>query len=104
MQTYRNYTPDYGRRQNYSTNRSDYRGNMNRQGYGRIEERTPESSSSCSCGCERRNDPLNGMALAMAYVPWQTWECPYDSDKALCRGTIFESLDKPFLPKGGMIR
>lgn len=36
--------------------------------------------------------------LAMAYVPMQQWDCYYeDPMKSLCRGTIFPSLDKPFL-------
>ena len=40
---------------------------------------------------------LSGMALAMSYVPIQQWETPYDENTALCRGTIFPALDKPFL-------
>jgi hypothetical protein len=35
--------------------------------------------------------------LAMAYIPVQLWENPYDADTALSRGTIFPSLDKPFI-------
>ena len=35
--------------------------------------------------------------LAMAYVPYQMWETPYEQDVALQRGTIFKSLDKPFI-------
>ncbi len=35
--------------------------------------------------------------LAMAYVPYQVWETPYEQDVALQRGTIFKSLDKPFI-------
>ncbi len=35
--------------------------------------------------------------LAMAYVPFQVWETPYEEDVALQRGTIFRSLDKPFI-------
>jgi hypothetical protein len=35
--------------------------------------------------------------LAMAYVPFQSWENPYDSATALARGTIFPALDKPFI-------
>lgn len=34
--------------------------------------------------------------LAMAYVPFQMWEKPYEADVALSRGTIFPSIDKPF--------
>ena len=40
---------------------------------------------------------LGKLALAMAYVPWQRWEQPYDGAVALERGTIFPGLDKPFL-------
>ena len=40
--------------------------------------------------------------LAMAYVPFQQWEKPYDMDMALSRGTIFPSLDKPFIGKGAV--
>ena len=36
-------------------------------------------------------------ALAMAYVHWQNMEKLFeDLDKALCIGTIFPELDKPF--------
>lgn len=37
------------------------------------------------------------LPLAMAYVPFQTWKTPYDVETALSRGTIFPSLDKPFI-------
>lgn len=37
------------------------------------------------------------LSLAMGFVPAQIWETPYDLDIALKRGTIFPSLDKPFL-------
>ena len=47
------------------------------------------------------DDPLRNTPLAMAYVPWQQWREIYEPDKALCRGTIFKELDKPFLGKGG---
>ncbi|MBQ1902996.1 MAG: spore coat associated protein CotJA [Ruminococcus sp.] len=33
----------------------------------------------------------------MAYVPYQVWETPYEQDVALQRGTVFKSLDKPFI-------
>ena len=37
------------------------------------------------------------MPYAMAYVPFQQWQKPYDSDAALQRGTIFPCLDKTFI-------
>lgn len=39
-------------------------------------------------------------ALTMLYVPIQPWETPYDESTALSRGTIFPSLDKPFIGEG----
>lgn len=60
------------------------------------------SNASCPAGyCE---DPLRGMALAIAYVPWQRWNQTYDLEKALQVGTIFPDLDKPFLGKRGVCR
>ena len=35
--------------------------------------------------------------IGMAYVPFQFWERPYDDPTALARGTLFPSLDKPFI-------
>ena len=40
--------------------------------------------------------------VAMSYVPYQTWETPYEHDVALHRGTIFRSLDKPFIGEGAV--
>ncbi len=39
----------------------------------------------------------DGMVLAMAYVPVQEWDDIYSEDVALCNGTLFPDLDKPFL-------
>lgn len=42
------------------------------------------------------------LSLAMAYVPYQMWEKPMSPAEALCAGTVFPSLVKPFLmEKGG---
>lgn len=35
--------------------------------------------------------------VAMAYVPFQTCKDSYDAEMALCNGTLFKSLNKPFL-------
>lgn len=37
------------------------------------------------------------LSLAMAYVPYQQWEKPYEPEVGLSRGTIFPCLDKPFI-------
>ena len=47
------------------------------------------------------DDALDGMPIAMAYVPWQSWRHIYEAGKGFHRGTIFEELDLPFKGKGG---
>ena len=54
--------------------------------------------------CPDISDPLSGMAVAMAYVPWQFFQETYEPDKALQYGTIFPELNKPFYGKGGCPR
>lgn len=53
-------------------------------------------SADTSCSCKKSPFPMN-TSLAMAYVPFQQSGEVYPCDKALCRGTIFPCLDKPFL-------
>lgn len=51
-------------------------------------------ATSCACMAQEIMQP----PLSMAYVPVQMWDCVYDSCAySLSRGTIFPSLDKPFL-------
>lgn len=57
---------------------------------------TPDVSSRCEA--EGRK------SLAMAYVPWQTWQDIYEADKGFHCGTIFQELNLPFLGKGGSRR
>lgn len=61
--------------------------------------------------CKRQNyarntsnsmDAFGQFPLAMAYVPWQRFGQTYDLSKALCAGTIFPELDKPFCGKRGV--
>lgn len=35
--------------------------------------------------------------VTMAYVPFQVCAEQYEAEKALCQGTLFPNLDKPFL-------
>ncbi len=49
--------------------------------------------------------PQQTMVVAMAYVPWQKWQQPYDYEKGFQSGTIFPDLDLPFKGyQGGMKR
>lgn len=109
MQNYRNNTNDYMRRGNYG--RSCRSNNCSREQVStpyslsgmpeKSSDGCPARSYSETSPCCERDDALEGMALAMAYVPWQNWKRIYEVEKALCRGTIFEELDKPFHGMGG---
>ncbi len=57
-------------------------------------------TSGTGCVCELPA-PGPGLQLAIATVPMQPWETPYDSAKGLKQGTIFPCLDLPFFVTGG---
>ncbi len=44
----------------------------------------------------RVDTTLVGFPLAMVYSPYQAFEDLYEPEKALCQGTLFAQLDKPF--------
>ena len=62
--------------------------------FGQLFEELAPQSDNCRMPSSRfpKDTPI-----AMAYVPYQFWEKPYDDELALARGTIFPSLDKPFI-------
>ena len=64
--------------------------------YGRYSSTQYVSRPQATPCCDRE-DSLDGMPLAMAYVPWQHWNKIYDLEKGLEVGTIFPELNKPFL-------
>ena len=41
--------------------------------------------------------PAANADVAMGFVPWQQWECTYPLNRGLFIGTVFPSLDKPFM-------
>ena len=49
-----------------------------------------------NCGCRAKDDAFSHMPLAMAYVPWQTYNEVYPLDHGFHTGTIFPCLDMPF--------
>lgn len=87
-----------------------YRQNMNRMRMSEMRSVSPMTYSRMSdgCGCSgsrignihnTESDECTG--LAMAYVPRQTWMDIYSPEKAICRGTLFAQLDKPFTGRRG---
>lgn len=60
------------------------------------------NAAPASCGCGGRLPaPGPGVQLAIATIPMQPWETPYEAAKALKQGTIFPCLDLPFFITGG---
>ncbi len=56
-----------------------------------------------SCGCDNAGATMQPASqykqrksLAMAYVPWQTWQNVMDGCSGLKHGSIFEELVLPF--------
>lgn len=58
--------------------------------------RSFEGNDSAECYCAVKPFPTE-VSVAMAYVPFQQWCDVYNSDKALCQGTVFPVLDLPFM-------
>ncbi len=46
--------------------------------------------------CRFSSTPLDELPLTMVYGPMQEFDKTYQNEEALCRGTLFPSLDKPF--------
>ena len=71
-------------------------GMMSRDRMYRMENNGGGSGGDGGCSlCGR----LDGYPLAMAYVPMQRFENLYSPETALCAGTVFADLDKPFCGK-----
>lgn len=60
-----------------------------------------QKHNSCGCSQPETCECFENMAPAMAYVPWQKYHETYKLDKALCAGTIFPELNKPFYGRRG---
>ncbi len=65
--------------------------------------------SRCGCGSGnkepretyRPDTTLAGFPLAMVYSPYQQFDNLFTPDEALCKGTLFVELDKPFYGNRG---
>lgn len=58
----------------------------------RCDGSLPESCT----GHEAYNDCLTGKSLAMVYSPCQEFRALHAVEEALCHGTLFMELEKPF--------
>ena len=59
------------------------------------------ASPNCPCGCVATALPANA-TVTMAYVPFQLDKTSYPAEKALCEGTLFPVLNKPFCGRSVM--
>ena len=64
-----------------------------------------DSETTDSCGCKMQCKPMceNNLPV-MAFVEMQPFGRMYNEAEALCRGTLFPALDKPFTGRGGCCR
>ncbi len=53
-------------------------------------------SLNSNCNCKTMPKLPSDVVLAMAYVPFQIELITYNSNDALCNGTLFPELDKKF--------
>lgn len=58
---------------------------------------TPQENGAEAALATVRCRDLDGLPLAMAYVPMQKWRELYEPEMGFSRGTIFKELDLPFL-------
>lgn len=95
---------DDGRRMNDGRRMDDGRcmDDGGRMDSGRcMDDRRHMEESSC-VGKSELCEKADGLALAMAYVPWQCYQDTFDLCKGLHMGTIFPELCKPFCGKRGV--
>ena len=62
------------------------------------------ASESCSDGCGtgmKSRYGLSGLPHGSVYAPLQDFDCLYDHERALKRGTLFSTLDLPLEVGGG---
>lgn len=72
-------------------NQASSYGSMRAVPMGNVREAAEEI-----CNPLAEKDPLAGLPLAMAYVPWQRFENIYCLKDAFMKGTMFQDLDFDF--------
>ena len=65
--------------------------------YGYPVQPGMERRNDCFCDSKMKSALPKDTVCAMAYVPYQTGNDIYPSEKALLCGTVFPVLDKPFM-------
>jgi len=115
--SYNNYNRNVMNSRNYNSHAGQYNRTTSHMNHGdcsceRMNANSMTTSYDCDCAmnneynsrtyteCDthpRKMKPVDEMMIGMGYVPYQKWQNIYDYEKAFCRGTIFEDLDKPWI-------
>lgn len=66
-----------------------------------VEKAMQKQSANCPCNCVATEFPKDTV-VAMAYVPFQLDKTSYSAEMALCEGTLFPVLNKPFCGRSVM--
>lgn len=66
-----------------------------------VETAMRKQAANCPYGCVTTELPSDTV-VAMAYVPFQLDKTSYSVEKALCEGTLFPVLNKPFCGRSVM--
>ncbi|MGM9636482.1 MAG: spore coat associated protein CotJA [Eubacteriales bacterium] len=63
----------------------------------RQDMRVSDQNCNCTPSAEYPPNSCDYPSLAMAYLPYQKWDCLYEPAEALQNATLFRELNKPFL-------
>ena len=66
-----------------------------------VETAMRKPNEDCPCNCVTTEFPKDTV-VAMAYVPFQLDKTSYSAEIALCEGTLFPVLNKPFCGRSVM--
>ncbi|MDD3193926.1 MAG: spore coat associated protein CotJA [Oscillospiraceae bacterium] len=86
----------YTARRAYADPYADYR---RANAAERVNYQRTATSPQAACECDLSAAEL--LPVTMGYVPVQEWCNTYDTQTALCRGTLFPELFKPFVGSRG---
>lgn len=89
----------YGMNQRARMQTRSYQGypaGQNRQAANRTVTRPMQEERCSACEAENTKPEISQFPIAMAYVPWQSFETTYPLCQGLMVGTIFPELDLPF--------
>ncbi len=68
---------------------------MDKYNFGMVDAAMHIKQKDCPCNCVTTALPEDTV-VTMAYIPFQLDKTSYSAEKALCEGTLFPVLNKPF--------